>query len=86
MFASKSIAEHLARGVVGIGAVVAAVLLAPTHPILALLAVPIALIALRGCPTCWTIGLLQTVAAYVAGKQTTRACTDGSCARRHTPT
>ena len=65
MFASSSLPEHLARGVVGFGALVAAVILARTpgagpaagSAALALLA----LLILRGCPVCWTVGMVETV-------------------------
>ncbi|MDB4973803.1 MAG: hypothetical protein JWN48_2144 [Myxococcaceae bacterium] len=81
MFASKGIAEHLARGSLGFGALAAYGLLAPLHPWLSLAMLPLALVALRGCPLCWTIGLLQTVVAALRGRSSAFACTDGSCAR-----
>jgi len=76
MFASKSVPEHLVRGVIGIGAFAAAVFLAAEHPWLALPAIGVALIALRGCPTCWLLGLVQTVLPRL-GKA--GGCVDGSC-------
>ena len=79
MFASKSITSHLARGLLGLGALAAFVVMAPTHPWLSLLALPLALVALRGCPMCWTIGLLQTLVARARGRAVKRACTDGRC-------
>jgi hypothetical protein len=56
--ASGSVSEHLVRGVVGlIAAVLAVALLGSVGPVsLALLAVTA--LAWRGCPTCWTVGLL----------------------------
>ena len=77
-FASRSIATHLLRGVIGIGALIAAVTLAPEHPVMAVFLLPLGMVALRGCPMCWTIGLVQTIAARLRG-QTVDACTDGSC-------
>lgn len=53
--------QHLARGVVGFGALIAAVLLSAHHPWTALVLVPLALIALRGCPACWLMGLAATL-------------------------
>jgi len=79
MFASKSIPKHLTRGAIGIGAFVAATSLAPQHPGLSLAAIAVALLSLRGCPMCWTIGLVQTVIARVRGKPSTGLCVDGSC-------
>ncbi len=81
MFASKSVVEHLIRGALGLGAFALAAALAPAHPMLALAMVPVGFVALRGCPMCWTVGLVQTVVARVQGKPTADRCTDGSCAR-----
>lgn len=80
VFASKTIAAHLLRGAVGIGAFVAASMLAPAHPALAIAMLPVALVALRGCPMCWTLGLVQMVAARMAGRSTAGLCRDGTCA------
>ena len=60
--ASSSVREHIFRGAVGLAAaVLAIVLVAVVGPIsLALLLLTAG--AWRGCPTCWTIGLLGTLA------------------------
>ena len=60
--ASSSVREHLLRGAAGlVAAVFAIVLVAVVGPIsLALLSVTA--VAWRGCPTCWTVGLLGTLA------------------------
>jgi hypothetical protein len=79
MFASKTITEHILRGAVGFGAFGAAVALSAAHPVLALAMAPIGLVALRGCPACWTLGLMQTVGAKLLGKKAGNACVDGSC-------
>ena len=79
MVASKNIPAHLARGAIGIGAFVVATSLGPQHPGLSLGAIAVALVFLRGCPTCWTMGLMQTVIARVRGKPTTGFCVDGRC-------
>lgn len=63
MFASKTLTEHVARGLAGIGTLLLAIFSASSHPWLVLIAVPAALLLLRGCPTCWTIGLLETLQA-----------------------
>ncbi len=81
MFASKGIIEHLVRGIVGAGSVAAAVTLGPTQPWVIFVAIPVGLVAWRGCPTCWAVGLLQTLAAR--GKVGSSAgCVDGSCLPR----
>lgn len=79
MFASKSLWEHLARGAAGVGALVAAVALGPTWPWLSLALLPLALVALRGCPMCWTVGLVQTLHARLQKKPTEGLCVDGAC-------
>ena len=82
MFASSSITEHVVRGAVGIGAFAGAALCGAQSPLLALALLPVALVALRGCPMCWTMGLIETIANRVRGQSDghSRACTDGSCA------
>jgi hypothetical protein len=79
LFASRTISGHLARGALGGGTMAFALSEAGAHPWLPLAALPIALVALRGCPTCWTIGLVQTVVAKLQGKSTEGRCLDGSC-------
>ena len=81
MFASRTIAGHLVRGAIGLGALVLGVLLAEGHPWLALVLVPVALLVLRGCPMCWTVGLVETVHARLRGRSTAGLCGDGSCSR-----
>jgi len=89
MFASSTLTEHVLRGLVGIGAFVGAVMLTPDFPLLSLLLLPLALVALRGCPMCWTMGLFETIANKFRGPAAAGArapCTDGSCAiTRHEP-
>jgi hypothetical protein len=62
--ASGSVREHLFRGAVGVAAaVLAIVLVAVVGPIsLLLLLLLLTAVAWRGCPTCWTVGLLSTLA------------------------
>jgi hypothetical protein len=80
MFASKTITEHILCGSVGVGALAISAAIAPLHPVVSLFLIPLALVALRGCPMCWTIGLLQTLAAKVQGTKPRDACVDGRCA------
>jgi len=60
MFASTTLARHIARGAVGIGALYYAIEVAASHPWGSLALGLVALAALGGCPICWTIGLLET--------------------------
>ena len=68
--ASGSIIEHLLRGAAGLTAgVLAIALLARVGPVSLALLVLTAL-AWRGCPTCWTVGLVGTL----ADDRTRRGC------------
>ncbi len=61
MFASKTLFEHILRGAVGMGALWYAVAIAASHPWSSLALGGVVLLAFRGCPICWTIGLFETV-------------------------
>jgi hypothetical protein len=60
MFASSGLVEHLARGVIGICALNYAISISEQHSIYSLALAVVSLLAFRGCPTCWTIGLVET--------------------------
>jgi hypothetical protein len=66
MFASVSLLGHLLRGAIGVALTVFAID-HQTSPALALLAIGAAIFAFRGCPMCWTIGLVETI--IQVGKQ-----------------
>ncbi|MFF0474842.1 hypothetical protein [Streptomyces sp. NPDC004284] len=74
-FASSSVPRHLARGVIGFGLVIGSIALVPVAGPATLLAAPLALIAFRGCPTCWMVGLAQTISRGRLERQ----CVDGVC-------
>lgn len=74
-FASKSVPRHLVRGVIGFGLIIGSIALVPVAGPATLLAAPLALIAFRGCPTCWMVGLAQTISRGRLERQ----CVDGVC-------
>ncbi|GAA1504168.1 hypothetical protein GCM10009730_03830 [Streptomyces albidochromogenes] len=74
-FASASLRGHLARGVVGFGGLIGSVALIPVVGPVSLLLLPVGAMALRGCPMCWTIGLVQTVSRG----RLRRSCEEGRC-------
>ena len=74
-FASSSLPRHLARGVIGFGGLIGSVALIPTVGPVSLLLLPVGVMALRGCPMCWTIGLIQTISRG----RLQRSCEDGRC-------
>lgn len=71
MFASKTFTEHLARGGLGIALIVAAVLVGRNGGVAATAASVVlgvtSLVALRGCPMCWTTGLVKMIRARRPG-------------------
>ena len=60
MFGSASLIEHLARGGLGILLFALALITLTEQPLLAVLFALAALVPLRGCPACWTVGLYET--------------------------
>jgi hypothetical protein len=78
VLASKSVARHLARGVLGFGLIGVAITLTTSVGPAALLLAPLGLVALRGCPTCWCVGLAQTISAG----RLERSCTAANCTLR----
>jgi hypothetical protein len=74
-FASSTVPRHLARGAVGLGALAGSLALLPVTGPVSLLLAPVGLVALRGCPMCWAIGLVETVSAG----RLRRSCAGGTC-------
>ena len=60
-FASESLSGHLVRGGVAAVLLVWAIARQDMHPLEAFAVGAAALVALRGCPVCWSIGLVETV-------------------------
>jgi hypothetical protein len=61
VFASKSLAAHFVRGVIAAALLTWAVLHRSPHPAFTVVAVIVAVVAMRGCPLCWAMGLIETV-------------------------
>jgi hypothetical protein len=62
VFASHTLTEHLLRGSVAAGLLYFAFSKGDIYPVWAFGAGVGALVAMRGCPVCWTIGLMETAA------------------------
>lgn len=60
MFASESLLGHVLRGGIGMGLLVWAIQ-HQTQGVLPWAAAIGALLAFRGCPMCWTVGLVESV-------------------------
>ncbi|MFC8173958.1 hypothetical protein ACFUJ0_09320 [Streptomyces sp. NPDC057242] len=79
-FAGATVPRHLARGAIGFGALIGSLALLPAVGPASLLLAPVGLVALRGCPMCWAVGLAEAVSAG----RLRRSCTEGSCTLRRT--
>ena len=73
MFKSGSVVEHILRGVLGFGLLGVGLLYSTALGWWTLAPLAGALVCFRGCPMCWTAGLVETVLHRKAG------CIDGSC-------
>lgn len=65
MFASKSVVAHLVRGIIAAVLILWALDLLSTEPVFALAAGAAAVVAMRGCPLCWTLGLFETISETI---------------------
>ena len=72
MFGSAFLGAHLMRGAVAAALLAWAIVHQTAHPWLSLGAGVAALVALRGCPTCWTVGLVETLSQGRCGPTTER--------------
>ena len=61
MFGSAFLGAHLMRGAAAAALLAWAIVHQTAHPWLSLGAGVAALVALRGCPMCWTVGLFETL-------------------------
>ena len=61
MLASKTIAAHMVRGVIAAALITWAVLHQSSDPAFAVAAGVMAVVAMRGCPMCWMVGLVETI-------------------------
>ena len=73
MFGSAFLGAHLMRGAAAAALLAWAIVHQTAHPWLSLGAGVAALVALRGCPMCWTVGLVETL----SGQRVQRLNRDG---------
>lgn len=59
-FASRSVRRHYVRGAVGLVAALGGVFGAALGVPAAIALLLVTLVAWRGCPTCWAVGLMHT--------------------------
>lgn len=58
---------HLIRGAIAAALIAWALLHTQTQPALAVAAGVVAVIAMRGCPACWMLGLFETISTPLSG-------------------
>jgi hypothetical protein len=73
MFGSAFLGAHLMRGAAAAALLAWAIVDQTAHPWLSLGAGVAALVALRGCPLCWTAGLVETLSRGHRDATTERA-------------
>jgi hypothetical protein len=61
MFSSRTVVGHLMRGGIAAALIGWALLHEASDPAFAAIAVVLAVVAMRGCPMCWAIGLVETI-------------------------
>ena len=61
LFATQTLTGHVIRGAVAFALLYLAIEQQHLHPVASLSAGLLALVAMRGCPVCWTIGLVETI-------------------------
>jgi hypothetical protein len=64
-FASRSIVAHLFRGAIAAALLPWAITHLGSHTGSALVSIAISVVAMRGCPMCWLVGLVDTIVARV---------------------
>ncbi|GLZ81366.1 hypothetical protein Afil01_61730 [Actinorhabdospora filicis] len=75
-FSSKTLAGHILKGVLGFGSLIGAFALMPFVGLWSLLLLPLGVVALKGCPMCWTLGLIATISR---GRLKRQCDDDGVC-------
>lgn len=60
-FATQTLTGHLIRGALAFALLYVAIDQQHLHPVASLSAGLLALVAMRGCPVCWAIGLAETI-------------------------
>ncbi len=61
LFATQTLSGHLIRGAVAFALLYVALRQQHAHPAWSAVTGLLALVAMRGCPACWTIGLVETI-------------------------
>jgi hypothetical protein len=63
MFGSRSVLAHLVRGAIAAALLTAGFASTWAQPGVTIACIAGAVVAMRGCPMCWTIGLIEAIAS-----------------------
>jgi hypothetical protein len=69
LLASQGLSGHLVRGAAAFVLLYFAIKQQHTQPAWSILAAVLALVLMRGCPVCWTLGLVETVAQRLKARR-----------------
>jgi hypothetical protein len=61
LFPTRTLTGHVVRGAVAFALLYLAIERQHLHPVASIFAGLLALVDMRGCPICWTIGLAETI-------------------------
>ena len=64
-FGNRTIRIHILRGILGLAALWGFLSTTTTHPWRSLILLAAAIYLLKGCPMCWTLGLIETIVMAV---------------------
>jgi hypothetical protein len=68
LLGSRSVARHLLRGALAVLSLAWGLPNLSAEPELALGSLAVAVAAMRGCPMCWTVGLVETIVAQARSR------------------
>ena len=79
LFATQTLTGHVIRGAEAFALLYLAIEQQQVHPVASLLAASLALVAMRGCPVCWAIGLAETIRQRYGVTRSRSVPPDPSC-------
>ena len=82
VFGNRTLLVHLAKGAGGFAALGLALATMDATPLPSVVLLPVSLYLLRGCPVCWAIGVLETLAMHVHRRATEGDPNDASQVRQ----
>jgi hypothetical protein len=78
LFGSTTLTAHIARGAIAAGLIAWVLFGQSPHPAFTVGALILAVVAMRGCPGCWTIGLFETIGRFIAARARSQTGSRGS--------